>query len=284
MFGNGPKSSGGNGGPLSPAGNNIFPQLDQRAITDMVSQNSVGIRYNKAIKCPCTTGPTGQPNVNCPSCRGLGWAYTDIEQDPKFQRAMVHSRRANRLNDRGGWLTQGYASMTFLPGVIPGDGDLVQVCKDREVINDEYHVAGHTLMDGSTGETLRFRDVVCVERVIVQNKATQLIETVPENQWEFDKQQRRIVFHNPLPDGSQYSVRYIAIPEYILKAETSKPYLRVAHDDNLPLPAQIRKDIVYPFNVQAVRLDRAILQRLQGQKAIDEKSTFNNDEGRGPFT
>ena len=283
MFGNQPSSPGGGGGRRFSASNQQFPQVDHQSIVDMVNQNSVGIRYWKAIQCPCFTEQTGQPKVNCPSCRGLGWAYSEQEKEAIYARAMVHSRRSSRINEQGGWLTQGYSSMTFLPGVIPGDGDLIQVCKDQEVVNEENHVSGYKLLDGSTGETLRFRDVCCVEKVVVNDAVTKRIRDVPEDQWEFDPAQRRIVFHTPLPDGTQYSVRYIAVPEYILRADTAKPLLRVTHDDGLNDPARIRKDIVYPFNVQATRLDRAILQRLRGQLDVSTQSTFNNNKGRGPF-
>jgi hypothetical protein len=180
-------------------------------------------------------------------------------------------------------MTKGYSSMTFLPGVIPGDGDLVQVCKDREIINSESITAGFTLNDGSTGETLRMRDVVCVENVSMLNQVTKRIVRIDESLWEYDPAQRRIVFHPELPAGTRYSVRYLAVPEYILRGDTSKPVLRVAHDDALQEPARITKDIVYPFNVQAVRLDRAMLQRLRGQLDTQTQSTFNNSKGRGPF-
>lgn len=285
MFGNSPSSSGGSsGGNRFPSGNNKFPQVDHRMITDFVNQFSNGIRYWKAVQCPCMTEITGQPKINCGSCRGLGWAYSEQETDPKFQRAMVHSRRSRKNSGKGGWTTQGTASITFQPGVIPGDGDLVQVCSDREVVNNEYHTIGYKLHDGSSGETLRFRDIVCVENVFMKNQATDQIFAVPSTQWEFDAQSRTIIFHgNPYPEGTQYSLRYVAVPEYILKAETATPYLRVAHDDNLAEPARFRKDIVYPFNVEAVRLDRAVLQRHKGVTATTEKSTFNNSQGRGPF-
>lgn len=281
-FSNGPSSPGGSGGNQFPSGNNKFPQVDHKAIVDFVDQFSVAILYWKAIKCPCVTGESGQPKLACPSCKGLGWAYSDPESDSKYQRAMVHSRRSQRLNDRGGWMTQGYSSITLLPGVIPGEGDLVQVCKDREVINDEYHVAGSKLLDGSTAETLRFTDVICVERVVVEDAVSKKVVTIPEDQWEFDKVSRTIQFHTPLPDGTQYAIRYLAVPEYIIKAETAKPYLRVAHDDNAPEPARFREDIVYPFNVQAIRLDRAVLNR---HKAVVNKPG-DNDGGTsvgGPF-
>jgi len=283
MFSNRP-SGGGNDGFGRRASTNVrWPQLDHRLVTDFIDQFSSSIKYWKALSCPCTNGHTGQPNISCHECRGLGWFHKDAETSDVYLKAQVHSRRSNKVQEKGGMVTVGYASITFLPGVIPGEGDLVQVCEDREVVNDEYHVIGSTLTDGSTAETLRFRDVNCVELVVVEDKALKRIIVLQQDAWEFDPAQRRVVFKNGLPIGTKYSVRYVARPEYIVRAETAKPLLRVTHDDSLNEPQRYTKDIVYPFNVQAVRLDRAILQRQRGAVDLDTQSTFNNSSGRGPF-
>lgn len=282
-FSNRPSSAGK---PLTikgPTGSNVrFPQVDGESIDDFIKQFSSAVRYWKAIQCPCMNGNTGQPNISCNQCRGLGWFHTEYEKDPIYQRAQVHSRRSQKQSDKGGMLTTGYASITFLPGVIPGEGDLIQVCEDREVVNDEYHVIGSTLTDGSTAETLRFRDVVCVEMVAVEDKLTKKILILERDRWTFNEQARRVELKD-LPRGTRYSLRYVARPEYVIRAETAKPLLRVTHDDGLPEPQRYTKDIVYPFNVQAVRLDRAIIQRQRGAIDLNTESTFNNAQGRGPF-
>ena len=105
------------------------------------------------------------------------------------------------------------------------------------------------------------------------------VAVVPAANWSFDSAQRRVVFDAKYPAGVKYSVRYAAIPEYVLRAETAKPLLRVGHDDAQPGAPEH----VFPFNVQAVRLDRAIIQRQRGAVDLTEKSTFNNSSGKGPF-
>lgn len=276
---------GGNFGGSGRGGTNVkFPQLDREVITSFIGQFSSEIRYWKAVACPCKKPDTGQPNVSCHQCRGLGWFHLDYEKDTIYQRAQVHQRTSSKLTDAGGMVAQGYSSITLQPGVIPGEGDLVQVCKDREVVNDEYHVLGSKLTDGTTAERFRFRDIVCVELVALYNALTKSIEILPKSAWEFIPEERKIRFTSERVEGTQYSVRYLAVPEYVVRAETAKPLLRVTHDDNLPEPYRYTKDIVYPFNVKAVRLDRAILQRQRG--AVDTsgktgtESTFNN-HGRG---
>jgi len=277
-FGNRPTSRGSFDGSFSQ-----YPQMDRREIHAFIDQHSVGVKYWKAIECPCTGTWSGQPNLACHSCRGLGWFYTNRENDPKYNRAQVVSRRSKEEQATGGRVTTGYASITFKPGVVPGDGDLIQVCKDREVVNNEYHIVGEKLTDGSTAETLRFRDVICVEKVVMWDKTSKEAEEIDRNRWNLNRSDRKIDFLYPVDVGSKYSVRYLAVPEYIVRADTAKPLLRVAHDENLPDPQRTNTDVIYPYNVQAVRLDRAILMRQRGQFDYDNKSTFNNKDGRGPF-
>lgn len=264
-----------------------FPQLDGQGVKSLIKDFSSSIKYWKAIQCPCTTPETGQPKISCNVCRGLGWAYDDHEKDIRFQYAQVHSRRSQKMQKEGGSITQGSASFTFLPGVIPGEGDLVQVCADREIVNDEYHVVGTVLTDQSTAETLRFRDIICVEQVCVLNAVTQNNLFLSKDKWSFDPKSRTIRFDPIYPIGTKYSIRYQAVPEYILRQETAKPLLRVAHDDNFNSPYNVGgkfgKDVVYPFNCLATRLDRAIIERQRGAIDFRTQSTFNNSQGRGPF-
>lgn len=277
-FGRSPRGS-----PLFPE-RNKFPQVDLEEIKTFIDQGSVAIRYWKAMQCPCITPASGQPNLACHQCRGLGFVYDTHEPDADYQRALVHNRSSQKLNEAGGFLTQGYASITFMIGIIPGDGDLVQVCVDREVVNDEYHVVGSQLQDGSSAETLRFRDVFCVEKVKVFEPVMRRVHEVPADMWHFDAGQRQVIFNDPAMRGARYSVRYQARPEYICLGQTAKPLMRAGHDDQLPEPYRTRTDIIFPYNVKAVRLDRAIVQRMRGAADLaGEPTTFNNKDGRGPF-
>jgi hypothetical protein len=277
-FGAGPFSKGAFDGSIDQ-----FPQLDYRSIVSFIDQHSVGIRYWKAVECPCLNPKTGQPDITCNSCRGLGWYHLAHELDLQYQRAMVHSRNSSERQVAGGRITVGGASITFLPGVIPGDGDLVQVCKDKEVVNNEVHIVGEQLTDGSSGESFRFRDILCVEKVIVWNATTGTVSELASDAYAFDASTRRIEFLHPVSVGLKYSVRYVARPEFILRADTAKPLLRVHHDDRLFDPQRIRKDVVYPFQCMAVRLDRAITQRQRGNIDYTVQSTYNSPAGKGPF-
>ncbi len=283
MFGNRPSNaSPTQGGKFSASGVD-FPQPDRNSIVGLLEQNSVSIKYWKALACPCMNARTGQPNIACGQCRGLGKFHVEQEKGPEYLRAQVHSRGSKKNHSRMGSTIQGSASMTFFPGVIPGDGDLIQVCNDREVVNDEYHVVGAKLTDGSSAETFRYRDVACVELVAIYDPATKKAYRADPATYAFDPAARMLSWKNGLPEGSQYSVRYIAQPEYIVSGDTAQPLVRVSHDDGLPDPARTKLDILYPYNAQVVRLDRAILQRQRGAQDLDTQSTFNNAQGRGPF-
>lgn len=224
---------------------------------------------------------TGQPDPACASCRGLGWFHKNRETDEKYQRAQVIGRNSKTEDGRGGKRIQGGCSITFLPGVIPADGDLIQVCADIEVVNNEFHIKGSKLNDGETAEVLRFRDVKCVDDVLIQLSDTQ-VRVLDKSEWLFDPNARRVIL-NGLPPGTRYSVRYFAKPEYVVVGETAKPLLRVSKDEDLPIGVQEIADVVYPFNVYAQRLDRAILQRQRGSLDQLTPSTFSNKNGRGPF-
>jgi hypothetical protein len=270
-------------GANKTAGYVRYPQLDAGIIKDFIEQHSVSIRYWRAMRCPCTMPETGQPNPACHSCRGLGWFHQAWQQEPIFRRAQVHSRSTTKKDGVGGKYYAGSVSITFLPGVIPGDGDIIQVCADIEVINDENHVLGSTLTDGSTAEALRFRDVICVEDVAVYSSGRVQAEMLAKTDWQFDATQRRIIFLRPLPVGTKYSLRYKARPEYMVMEETVKPMLRVSHDDTIVEPKILTTDVVYPFNCQAVRLDRALSSRERGAIDLAVPSTYNSPKGRGPF-
>lgn len=261
-----------------------YPQLNHAEITAFIAQHSVAISYWKATACPCTSSNTGQPDIRCNICKGLGWFYLDKETDDKYKRAQVHSRNARKEQGTGGTRVSGTATVTFNPGVIPMDGDLILVCADIEGVNNEFHVVGSTLRDGSSAETLRFRDIKCIEAVIGFDVNNQNVYPIEESKWSFNPAERRIVFQDgAIANGAKYSVRYLARPEWIIMGETVKPMLRVAHDENMPDDVRYTKDIVYPFTAEAVRLDRAITQRLRGNVDTSTQSTYNNQAGRGPF-
>ncbi|EFX60533.1 hypothetical protein DAPPUDRAFT_342830, partial [Daphnia pulex] len=169
-----------------------YPQLEFNEITQFIEDNSSPIKYWKAYKCPCTTISTMQPQINCASCRGLGWSYLNVETEWQYVKAQIHQRQSRKNYKRYGSDIVGTATMTFRSGVIPGEGDLVQCCLDREVVNDEVHVVGSTLTDGSTAETLRFRDVSCVENVLVYDAVAKTPVPVSATRWKFDAAQRRI--------------------------------------------------------------------------------------------
>jgi len=260
-----------------------YPQLNGDVLEDAILQKSVSIAYFKAVICPCSISETSMPNPACYSCRGLGWFHPAKELDAKYSRAQVLGRRAERVSGRGGSHISGGVSITFQRGVIPGDGDLIQVCADIEVVNNEHHVFGATLTDGSTAEALRFRDVHCVEMVTVYDPIKFQATLLPATQWSFDKEQRRIVFSTPIAVGAKYSVRYTATPEYIILGDTAKPLLRVSKDESLPVQLRDKTDVVYNFNASAIRLDRAISARERGAIDLTKQSTYNGPDNRGPF-
>jgi hypothetical protein len=226
---------------------------------------------------------SGQPNIACHSCRGLGWFHSAQQEAPLFRRAQVHSRSSEKKESKGGHFISGTVSITFLPGLIPADGDIIQVCADIEVINDEHHIIGELLTDGSTGEALRFRDVLCIEDVAMYSPANSESEILDPVDWTFSPSQRRIFFNRPFQVGTKYSLRYKARPEYMVMEDTVRPLLRVSHDEQLPESVVLSTDVVYPYYCRAVRLDRAITQQQRGSVDFKTASTYNSSSGRGPF-
>ena len=278
MFGRGPRSGGVHSSSYS-----AFPQVDRNSVHDVINQFSSAISYWKAVACPCHDERSGQPALDCANCRGLGWFHTAAETGEEYQRAMVHSRQSKEITAKGGTYITGYASITLMPGVVPGDGDIIQCCKDIEVINNEHHTVGSKLTDGSSAEALRFRDIKAVEKVLVWDvDGKKLVSEVPSNAWEFVPSER-LVKLTSAPVGLKYSVRYRTTPEYVVLGQSAKPLNRVTHDDGLPDPLRTRNDIVYPFNVSAIRLDRAIASRQRGAVDLTVESTFNSAAGKGPF-
>lgn len=250
-----------------------YPQLPHKEIVAFIEQHSVAVRYWKAITCPCTSPDTGQPDPRCNYCRGLGWFHSSVETEEKYLRAQVHSRNSRKETGKGGVHTTGGATITFLPGVIPGDGDLVQVCADVDLVNNETHVAGSRLVDGTTAERLRYRDVLCVEKVVASGSPN--TSPFEVSGWSYDDTQHRIILPASIPEGTKYTVRYMARPEFILIGETMRPMLRVAHDEGMPADVRFKTDIVYPFMIDAIRLDRALSQRLRGNIDRTTPSTYN---------
>lgn len=251
-----------------PSGATAYPQMDRRAIEEFVKGRSVLIHYYKAVSCPCTLENNGQPDIMCGSCKGFGWFHGDMETEEKYQRAMVHSRVSMDHDEKGGMIVTGTVSITFWPGVAPADGDIVKVCTDTDVINNEVHKLGSVFSNGISEEILRFKEVRCVERVWIWDNNDNKVYVLDEQYWQYNPTTHKIAFHASIPAGTKYAVRYQAAPEYILIGQTIKPLLRVAFDENLIEPMRSQQEIIYPYNVKAIRLDRAIRQRDREPDAL----------------
>ena len=239
-------------------------------LKNFVRAHGVSALIKRAIVCPCVKEDTGQPSINCGVCRGTGFAY--LENNPENsnctgKRIIMGARSQQKNWNRKGGYTKTGQTTAVICDYLPSVGDLVQPKVDIEIINDEFHKRGHLYNNGKTSEFLFHERIKKVEGIYCVNAdKTQLVSYIKDIDFRMNERLIEWIQGGNSPNlGERYTVRYQAIPEYIVL--TSEPSFHVEHDDDEPLSVRETFDKPIVYDVSLVRVD----QILKGRK--NEEST-----------
>ncbi len=205
-------------------------------ILNEINSMGVMVSYSKAQQCPCFDPRRSEGDANCPVCKGLFYQW---ESTPSFTvKALITNRDSNRqLTETGAWET-GIVSATLPPQIIPADFDKVTIVNDVVAVNNEVLRVGATYSNGNSREVLRFRTVTQVESLQIINNG--VIQTLVQGA-DYTVNGNKIAWVNSPATGTLYSVRYLAVPEFLVFK--NQPHLR--RNDN----------VKFPYFVKLQRLD-----------------------------
>jgi len=175
------------------------PELFDTAIF----QKGYRILWEQSMLCSCYTKNSGQPDYNCPVCKGKGYVYFD----PKEIRAVVSSINGHKEQTHLGLFDLGSAYLTSMSTDDIGFRDrftfLDFTTKFSEVIIHDEN------MEGSDIDTFRYP---AKEMVSVRKLDTTYIQG---RDYDVSKDGRSITWKTYMNPGDQYSVLYKTNPVYI---------------------------------------------------------------------
>lgn len=204
----------------------------------------VKVEYCKAMRCPCRKNERGEAKFYCERCLGDGWIWGNPIRKPDGEliRALISNRISEKSWEEFGVWESGTAFCTFPAGITPAEMDKVIPVDDAITINDEILLYGDKFPDDSSAEVLRYKKIIEVESIVTLNR-----EYYPDK--DFHLVGNRVQWIANLEYKQPYSVRYKAVPEYLIFK--NQPQLRI--------DAVSEK----PFFTRLMRLDKALPTRQQ---------------------
>lgn len=186
------------------------------------------VTWRQASECPCRLPRSGGTQVDCPVCEGLRYVWDDgiqttigvqgIKADRKFA-AFVEWEKGDML------------------ATIPSDSPAYDVGEYDRFTMDEAEFRFSAVLTKGVNDRLKYAKIRRISRVwaIVDGEAQSYQEGV-----DFGVNGAAIawVAEKGPPDGTQYTVRYFAAPEYFVYL--SIPQDRIQSNLNLPKRVPLR--------------------------------------------
>ena len=167
------------------------------------------VRWEKASKCPCLTPDTGQPDINCPLCRGKGRYW----EDPQVIRGIMTSFSEELKYNQTGEVISGVSYFTTLPQF--------KLCNWDRVTNFHSEIRySEVITHGEHGgqDKLRFRPTSVITVRTVEEKYEPKIDYVfNKEKWVIDW----IPTGKEPEVGKRYSVEYKMHPSWIIIDHTN---------------------------------------------------------------
>lgn len=112
-----------------------FPLLhvDLAELQDVISQHGIGAELRRSLICPCLRRENRQPQIDCPSCNGLGRIYPESAREPV--EVVLTARNPRKEDQTAGVMFPGDAQCTFALGILPGRGDMLLPDGDVHVVD-----------------------------------------------------------------------------------------------------------------------------------------------------
>ena len=171
------------------------------AFDALIIQKGYRVLWEQGMFCSCYNMQSGQPDYNCPACKGKGYVYFG----GKITRALVTSINGHREQERIGLYDMGTAYLT------PLSTDNVGF-RDRFTFLDFIVKFSEVIKRGAPGtaDALRYE---AIDIIALRNLNT---EYKREVDFELSEDKRHIKWiTEPLYENDQYSVLYTIRPVYI---------------------------------------------------------------------
>lgn len=202
-------------------------QLSEELFNTFLGNIGVRVAWSRASECPCRTTRTGGTNVDCPVCEGLRYIWEEAIPTTIGLQGLKLDRQFGAMAE---W-QKGDAIAT-----IPSDSP-AYVCGeyDRFIVTDAENRFNVVLTKGK--DRLKHNGVKAIERVF-----SVIGGTVQEYQeWDhYERNGRDLIWYDSagMPMGTQYSIRYVASPEYFVYRDL--PQDRPQFSLNLPRKVTVR--------------------------------------------
>lgn len=195
---------------------NLHGHFDPARFDAEIESHGTPALWRRAMLCPCIDPDSSQPDPNCTVCRDLpGWVWDDGEPIV----VLGPGRDKNEQFSEAGQRVEGGVTITFQSSVLPGRLDRIDFLETRMVVNGERLIRGK-VVNGLSFERLRVRPVLSVEsvaariageflRIPVGTDVTFSADGIP-------------TWINPVPDGTIYTVRYVARTAYVVWDPTER--------------------------------------------------------------
>lgn len=157
--------------------------------------------WESAMVCPCQDPISGQPDVACKHCFGLGYFYYTKEHT----RAIVTSINGRKDQTPIGIRDAGTAYLTPVSVVNMG-------FRDRVTFTDFRAMFGETLLRTEQGDGLRYR---CLEVSAMMWEGKMYNHTVDFNIIRGELQDYVEWITQDIPLGERYSIQYQTHPSYV---------------------------------------------------------------------
>lgn len=195
---------------------------------NFLDQIGATVTWRKASECPCRNTRTGGSDVDCPVCEGLRYLW-----DPGVTTTIgVQGIKADRK-------FAGFAEWEKgdMLATIPSDSPAYAVGEYDRFAIDQAEFRFSTILTKGTKDRLKYSTIHTIDRLwaIVGGVAVDYVEGT-----HFDLEGNLIVWGAGAgpADGTQYSVRYFAVPEYFVYL--AMPQDRIQGNLNLPKRVPLR--------------------------------------------
>lgn len=193
--------------------------FDPAEFDEAIRSHGTPVTWRKGTTCPCFDPMTGHAQIDCPYCEhGFGMLWDDGVPIT----ILAPGRQRNDNYDVTGMWMNGIVMLTFVSTVTPAHLDMVELLAAEMVVNRELHVRGDTNKVGRSTERVRFRKVVMPEGAFaIVGVELQTYQPLTDFLIDADGV---IVWADGAgpPEGTQYSVRYLARPSYVIISPQSR--------------------------------------------------------------
>lgn len=188
------------------------------AFEELVLQKGLRVQHEKNLACPCKDETSGQANVECVDCNGMGFLF----KDPNIFRAVVQSVGFNNKGKAAGKLDDGNSSVTMVWTDRIAWMDKITVLDGEDVFYEIVYPKVRNIIAGGTecSALMTYVPLSVKDIHLYVDKSTPSVELV--SGVDYTVNGRKITLSDDLRDniGSvgkyNLSIRYTHNPQYLV--------------------------------------------------------------------